>query len=60
MGAEKDIIKRTSKLYDEVIIAVVHNSSKKALFNLEERIEMIEYSTNLAKERKLENPYYPT
>ena len=40
-----DIIKRTSKLYDEVIIAVVHNSNKSALFSLEERIEMIEYST---------------
>lgn len=37
-----DIIKRASKIYDEVIVCVLINNSKKYLFSMDERIEMLE------------------
>ena len=36
-----DIIKRASPLFDEIIIAIGTNSSKKYMFTLEERIDFI-------------------
>ena len=36
-----DIIGRASKLYDEVVVAVLINKSKKSLFSVEERIDML-------------------
>ena len=36
-----DVIARAAKLADEVIVAVLVNHSKKGLFSLEERIEML-------------------
>ena len=36
-----DIIERASKLYDELTIGIIVNPSKKALFTLEEREEML-------------------
>ena len=36
-----DIIKRASKIFDEVIVAVAVNSSKEPLFTIEERIEIV-------------------
>ncbi|CAM3959522.1 pantetheine-phosphate adenylyltransferase [Alkalicoccus chagannorensis] len=36
-----DIIERGSSLFDEVIVAVLHNSRKNPLFSLEEKQEMI-------------------
>jgi pantetheine-phosphate adenylyltransferase len=36
-----DIIDRTTRLYDEVIVAVLVNESKKGLFTIEERLEML-------------------
>jgi pantetheine-phosphate adenylyltransferase len=36
-----DIIDRTSRLYDEVIVAVLVNESKQGLFTIEERLEML-------------------
>ena len=36
-----DIIGRTSRLYDEVIVAVLVNESKRGLFTVEERLEML-------------------
>ncbi len=36
-----DIIKRASDLFDEVVVAVLVNQTKKTLFTVEERIEMI-------------------
>ncbi|GAB3477787.1 pantetheine-phosphate adenylyltransferase [Amycolatopsis cihanbeyliensis] len=36
-----DIIERTSKLFDEVVIAVLVNKNKKGLFSIEERMEML-------------------
>lgn len=37
-----DIIKRASKIYDEVIVCVLINNTKKYLFSMDERIEMLE------------------
>jgi pantetheine-phosphate adenylyltransferase len=37
-----DIIERGSKLFDEIIIAVLVNPEKRALFSVEERREMLE------------------
>lgn len=39
-----DIITRSLELFDKIIIAVAHNISKKPLFSLDERTEMIEAS----------------
>lgn len=36
-----DIIERGCEIFDKIIIAVLHNPSKKALFSVEERIAMI-------------------
>jgi pantetheine-phosphate adenylyltransferase len=36
-----DIIGRTSRLYDEVIVAVLINESKRALFDIDERMDML-------------------
>jgi len=40
-----DILGKTSKIFDKIIVAVVHNVSKKALFTLDERVELIREST---------------
>ncbi|MBF0714325.1 pantetheine-phosphate adenylyltransferase [Gemella sp. GH3] len=39
-----DIIERSSKIFDEIIVAILVNPDKKYLFTLEERISMIENS----------------
>ncbi len=36
-----DIIERSSKIFDEVIIVLMNNPGKQALFSVEERLEMI-------------------
>src|SRR6476646_8810497 len=36
-----DIISRASRLYDEVYVAVMINKSKKGLFEIDERIDLI-------------------
>jgi len=36
-----DIIERASSLFDEVVVAVLVNKTKKSLFTVEERIDMI-------------------
>lgn len=36
-----DIIKRASRLYDKVIVAVMSNDSKHCVFSYEERVEML-------------------
>jgi len=40
-----DIIKRASKLYDTVYVAVAHATDKKPLFNTKERVEMVGKAT---------------
>ena len=39
-----DIIKRGLKLFDQVIVAIMHNPAKESLFSVEERREMLEIS----------------
>ncbi len=45
-----DIVEKSSRLFDKIIIAVVHNVTKKAFFTLDERVALIKDST-----RHLEN-----
>lgn len=40
-----DILERAAAQFDEVVVAVLVNPSKKGMFTLDERIEMIEEST---------------
>jgi pantetheine-phosphate adenylyltransferase len=37
-----DIAKRASKLFDELIFAVADNATKKPLFTVDERVELIQ------------------
>jgi pantetheine-phosphate adenylyltransferase len=39
-----DLARRASMLFDRVVIAVAHNSSKSGLFTPDERVEMIEHA----------------
>ncbi|HAH21539.1 MAG TPA: pantetheine-phosphate adenylyltransferase, partial [Candidatus Omnitrophica bacterium] len=41
-----DIILRAKKIFDTVIVAVAHNSQKKPLFSLEERVQMLKEATS--------------
>jgi pantetheine-phosphate adenylyltransferase len=41
-----DVIQRALEIFDEVIVAILRNPSKKALFSTEERLEMIRQSFN--------------
>jgi pantetheine-phosphate adenylyltransferase len=36
-----DLIQRASKLFDQVIVAIAKNESKRPLFTLDERLEMV-------------------
>jgi pantetheine-phosphate adenylyltransferase len=40
-----DIIKRSAKLVDKLIVGVLHNSSKNPLFSIEERVELLKTLT---------------
>ena len=40
-----DILERTSRIFDKIVVAVVHNVTKQALFTLDERVELIKQST---------------
>ncbi|MCW9131124.1 pantetheine-phosphate adenylyltransferase [Bacillus paramycoides] len=40
-----DIIKRGAKVFDEVYVVVLNNSSKKPFFSVEERLELIKEAT---------------
>lgn len=40
-----DLIKRATRLFDKVIVAVANNTSKKNLFDVEKRKEMLEKAT---------------
>jgi pantetheine-phosphate adenylyltransferase len=40
-----DIVKRASRLFDQVVVAVANNSQKRHLFTLEERMDMVREST---------------
>src|SRR5699024_10854297 len=40
-----DIIERSAKVFDHVIVAVFHNESKSPLFSIEERMDLISEAT---------------
>jgi pantetheine-phosphate adenylyltransferase len=40
-----DIIKRGAKVFDQVYVVVLNNSSKNPLFNVQERIDLIQQAT---------------
>ncbi len=40
-----DILEKTSRIFDKVIVSVVHNVTKNALFTLDERVDLIKAST---------------
>ena len=40
-----DIIERSSKIFDKVIVSVLHNSAKKPIFSIDEKISMIRKAT---------------
>lgn len=40
-----DIIERGLTLFDKIIVAILHNTSKKYCFSIEERLEMLRVST---------------
>ena len=40
-----DIIERSAKMVDELVVGVLHNSAKNSLFSLEERVNMIREMT---------------
>ncbi len=50
-----DIIARCSRLFDEVIVAVLVNQSKHGLFTIEERLEMLGEVTKPYPEVRLES-----
>lgn len=41
-----DVVERCAALFDEVIVAVVHNPSKDSLFTAEERVDLLEQCTS--------------
>lgn len=41
-----DVIERASRMFDEVVVAVVENPSKNALFTVEERMELLREVTS--------------
>jgi pantetheine-phosphate adenylyltransferase len=40
-----DIVERGLTLFDKIVVAILHNPTKKSLFSVEERIEMLQAST---------------
>ena len=40
-----DILEKTSRIFDKIIVSVVHNVTKHALFTLDERVDLIKEST---------------
>ncbi len=49
-----DILERTSRIFDHIVVAVVHNVTKQALFTLDERVELIKESTKHLDNVKVE------
>ena len=41
-----DIIERGARIFDKVIVAVLHNSKKQTLFTVEERLELLKLATS--------------
>lgn len=43
-NGHQDIVERALKLFDKLIVAILHNPGKASLFSVEERVEMLEQS----------------
>ena len=50
-----DVIERASKIFDEVIVAVLINSTKAGLFSIEERIDLITRSVSHLKNVRVDS-----
>jgi len=50
-----DLIKRASKIFDEIIVAVADNSSKVTLFGLKERLDIVRRATEDISNVKVES-----
>ena len=50
-----DIINRASKVFDEVIVAILINPDKNELFNIDERVELIRKVTHTLKNVKVDS-----
>ena len=50
-----DIIERSSKFVDELVVGVLHNSAKNSLFSVEERVNMIKEMTKDLPNVKVES-----
>ena len=50
-----DVLKRGLKIFDKIIIAVGEHTSKKTLFSVEERIEMLKEATKGMKNVEIEH-----
>jgi len=48
-----DLIERSSKMFDEIVVAIGNNPEKNPLFNIEERINMITIATAHLKNIKV-------
>jgi pantetheine-phosphate adenylyltransferase len=44
-----DVIKRAARIFDRVIVAVADNTSKKELFSIQERVELLKEATKSIK-----------
>lgn len=47
-----DIIRRAAALFDEVVVAILHNPSKSGTFTIEQRIDFIEGASADLADRK--------
>ncbi|MGB2705679.1 MAG: pantetheine-phosphate adenylyltransferase [Candidatus Omnitrophota bacterium] len=50
-----DIIKRASRIYDEVLVGVAHSSEKKPLFSVKERVSMLKSAASPFKNVRVED-----
>ncbi|MGI6092972.1 MAG: pantetheine-phosphate adenylyltransferase [Veillonellaceae bacterium] len=50
-----DVFERASTMFDELIVAVFHNPSKKPLFNMAERVYLLEESTKHLKNVRIDS-----
>ena len=44
-----DLIERAAKIFDEIIVAVAHNTDKRPLFSVKERVQMLKKTTTHIK-----------
>ena len=50
-----NIIKRASKIFDEVIVAVFQNPNKDPIFSMEERVELLKETTSAFETVKIDS-----